>query len=196
MKKIWRNALAVMAMTGFALADTNATMLYDGGVNALLAGKKSFYVSIKDEVTGGCLPKPNQVKQSMEKALKKNGFKIIEKPDAFSNEIYISTLGFKNNAMCAVTLSVDMYFPVIVTVPDAESVPSGNKTYVNYQYELGSYIANYRRSQMQKQLNKIARLYADKIYMRISKAKDDIYPKFPSMDSKNRKSLDKFKKKQ
>ena len=47
-------------------AETNASMLYDGDVNALLVDKDTFYVKVVDEVTGGCLPKPDQLKQSME----------------------------------------------------------------------------------------------------------------------------------
>jgi len=170
-------------------AETNATMLYDGGPNALLVDKTTFYVNVNDEVTGGCLPKPDQLKRSMVSSLKKNGFSIAEdNKNPFIPEVQVTALGFRINGMCVVDLSVNIYFPVIVQVPHAENVPSGNKTYVNYNYYIGRHIFNYRRSQMQNQLNKTVRSYGDKIYMRVSRAKDNIFKLFPSIEASLKES--------
>lgn len=188
MKKV----LLSILLLGFTVnlnAETNATFLYDGGENALLVDKKIFYVSVTDEVTGGCLPKPAKLKATMEKALKKHGFEISkDRKNPFIPEINIATLGFRINGMCAVEMSVDMYFPIQALIPMAANVPGGNKTYVTYTYDVGRYIGNYRRKQMQKKLQKISEKFADRIYMRISKAKDDIYLKFPSVEEEVKKN--------
>ena len=181
-------AIILPALTIALNAETNATMLYDGGPNALLVDKNTFYVTVKDEVTGGCLPKPNQLKLKMERSLKNNGFEIVENgKNPFIPEVHISTLGFKINSMCVVDLTVNILFPIIVKVPNASNVPSGNQTYVTYNYDIGRYIANYRRPQMQGQLNKIVQGFGDKIYMKIAKSKDDIFVKFPSIQEEIKK---------
>ncbi len=183
--KYFLSVLVLLGMTGLSAEEANVNFLYDGAFNALLVDKNTFYVSVTDEVTGGCLPKPAQLKTAMEKALKNNGFQIAkDRKNPFIPEVNISTLGFRINGMCAVEMNVNMYFPVQVVVPKASEVPTGNKTYVTYTYGVGAYIANYRRSQMQKQLNKISRKFSDRIYMHIAKAKDDIFPKFPSIERK------------
>ena len=183
--KYFLSVLVLLGMTGVSAEDTQVNFLYDGSANALLVDKNTFFVSVTDEVTGGCLPKPAQLKETMEKALKNHGFKIAkDRENPFTPEVNISTLGFRVNGMCAVEMNVNMYFPVQVVVPKASDVPTGNKTYATYTYSIGAYIANYRRSQMQKQLNKISRKFSDRIYMYISKAKDDIFPKFPSIERK------------
>ena len=183
MKKILWTLL--LGTSIFLNAETNTTMLYNGGVNALFVDMKTFYVSIDDEVTGGCLKNPAKVKLEMEKALIKKGFKIVDNnKNPFIPEIRISALGFKLNAMCVVDLSSTLSFYLIAEVPHANDVPSGNRAYIRYNYDMGRSIFNYRRHQIQGQLNKVARNHADKIYMKISRAKDKIFVDFPSMKSR------------
>ena len=180
-KSVW---VWLLAGSIFVQAETvGASMLINGGLNALLVDKKMFYVSVSDEVTGGCMPKPKQLKTEMEKSLRGNGFTIAEKNSPLTPEVHLSALGFRINGMCVVDLTVNMYFPIKVEVPHAQNVPSGNLTYTGYDYSIGRHIFNYRRSQMQKKLNKTVRYYGDKIYMSISKAKDDIFKKFPEMEA-------------
>ena len=177
-KLLWSAALGAAVMLN---AETNATMLFDGNDNALLVDKKKFYVKVIDEVTGGCLPKPEQLKRSMEQALRKNGFEVVDKADFVTPEVYISTLGFRSNRMCVVDFSVSILFPIVAEVPNAKSVPSGNRTIITYSYDLGRHIFHYQKYRMQKTLNKYVKTYGDKIYMQIAKAKDDIFTKFPQM---------------
>jgi hypothetical protein len=173
----------------FLNAETNTSMLYDGGENALLVDMKTFYVSINDEVTGGCLAKPAKVKLAMEKALIKKGFKIVDNnKNPFIPEIRISALGFKLNSMCVVDLTSTLSFYLIAEVPYANDVPSGNRTYVRYNYNIGRSIFNYKRHQIQGQLNRVARNQADKIYIKVSRAKDKIFVNFPSMKDKVEKN--------
>lgn len=180
-----RTLLALLlGTTALLQAETaGASMLFNGGLNALLVDKKLFYVSVTDEVTGGCLPKPQQLKSAMEKSLKNNGFVIAEKNSPQTPEVHLSALGFRINGMCVVDLTVNMFFPIKVEVPNAQNVPSGNMTYTGYDYSVGRHIFNYRRNQMQRKLNKTVGYYGDKIYMSISKAKDDIFKKFPEMEA-------------
>ena len=183
-KLIW---ILLIGSTLSLHAERNATMLFDGGLNTLLVDQKSFYVSVTDEVTGGCLPKPDQLKSSMESSLKNNGFEVLKKNSSQTTEVHISTLGFRINGMCVVDFTVNIYFPILIHVPHADKVPSGNKTYTGYNYSVGRHIFNYRRNQMQKKLNKTVKSYGDKIYMSIAKAKDDIFTKFPSIEEEIKK---------
>ena len=184
MKKL---LLATMIIGINVQAETNSTLLFDGGINALLVDKKSFYVTVSDQVTGGCLPKPNQLKKKMELALKNNGFKVLDKSEPMSSEIYITALGFRKNSMCSVALDVDMWFPVVVNVPNSSKVQEGHETYVNYSYNIGYHILHYKPSQIQSQLNKTVKKHGDTIYLKISKAKDDIFAKFPSIQEEIKK---------
>jgi len=125
----------------------------------------------------------------MEKALKKHGFKIVDNlKNPFIPEVKISTLGFKINGMCVVEMSMDIYFPIQAMVPSAVNVPGGNKTYVTYTYDVGSYIGNFRRRQMQSKLQQIAKKFSDRIYMKVSKSKDKIFTDFPSIQEKIKKN--------
>ena len=186
MKKILWTILLSYTMT--LTAESNPSLLFDGNLNALLIDKKAFYVSVSDEVTGGCLPKPNQLKTSMESTLRNNGFEILEKNSPQTTQIHLSALGFKINGMCVVDLTVNMFFPIKAEVPYAGNVPGGAMTYLGYDYSVGRHIFNYRRNKMQKKLNQTVKYYGDQIYMKISKAKDNIFKKFPSIEQEMKKN--------
>ncbi|MGB6103282.1 MAG: hypothetical protein WBF88_05470 [Pusillimonas sp.] len=117
-----RQAIALIvllaACAGLALAQS-PNDLVDGGTNALLATKQAFSISVNDEVTGGCLPRPNHLKDALEVSLRKNGFEIASDVP-FGNEIVINALGYgygANESLCAVTASVRLDFLVLVGVP-------------------------------------------------------------------------------
>ncbi len=188
---LWTILLGCAAMLH---AETNATMLYDGDINALLVDKDTFYVKVVDEVTGGCLPKPEQLKQSMVSSLRNNGLKVVDKAGYYVPEVYISTLGFRINGRCVVDYTVTLRFPIVAEVPNAKNVPSGNRTIIMYSYNVGRQIFNYPRRSMQKTLNKYVKQYGDKVYMNIAKSKDKIYAKFPSMEEEIKKKQQKHKK--
>ena len=183
-KIIWAILLGCTVMLH---AETNASMFYDGDVEALLVDKDTFYVKVVDEVTGGCLPKPDQLKRSMESSLKNNGIKVLDKGNYMTPTVYISTLGFRINGMCVVDFTVSLLFPIVAEVPTAKNVPSGNRTIVRYSYDVGRHLFNYQRRRMQKTLNKYVKQYGDKIYMKIAKSKDKIYAKFPSVEAEVKK---------
>jgi len=168
-------------------AESTANMFFDGGASALLVDKNTFYVEVSDEVTGGCLPKPDQLKKSMEDSLRSHGLKVIDKAEFMTPKVYISTLGFRINRMCVVDFTVNLSFPIVSEVPNATNVPSGNRTLIIYNYDVGRHIFNYPKRKMQRTLNKYVKEYGDKIYMRIAKSKDKIYVKFPSIEEEVKK---------
>ena len=185
---LWTILLGCAAMLH---AETNASMLYDGDINALLVDKNTFYVKVVDEVTGGCLPKPEQLKQSMEASLRNNGLKVVDKADFMTPKVHISTLGFRINGMCVVDFTVNLLFPIVAEVPNAKNVPSGNRTIIMYSYDVGRHLFNYPKRRMQKTLNKYVKQYGDKIYMRVAQSKDKIYAKFPSIEEEIKKKQQK-----
>ena len=191
MKKLLLTLL--VCSTVLLQAEKPVNMFYDGDVNALLVDKDTFYVNVVDEVTGGCLPKPEQLKRSMESSLRNNGFKIVKKASYYVPEIYISTLGFRINGRCVVDFTVSLKFPIVVEVPNAKNVSSGNRTLITHNYSVGRHIFNYPKRSMQKTLNKYVKKYGDKVYMRIAKSKDKIYTKFPSMKEEIKKKKEKEK---
>jgi hypothetical protein len=170
---------------------TKISMFYDGDVDVLLVDKDTFYVKVVDEVTGGCLPKPAQLKKAMEASLKNNGFKIVDKGGYYIPEVYISTLGFKINGRCVVDFTVNLRFPIVAEVQNAKNVPSGNRTLIRYNYIVGRQIFNYPRHRMQKTLNKYVKQYGDKVYMSIAKAKVKVFVKFPSIEEELKKKAQK-----
>ena len=174
-------------------AEKPADMLYDGDTSALLVDKDTFFVDVTDEVKGGCLPKPKQLKVSMESALKKHGFTVAKKNNYMTPKIRISTLGFRINGMCVVDFTVTIAFPIIAEVPNAQNVPSGNRTLVYYNYYVGRHLFNYKRRRMQKTLNKYVKKYGDDIYMSIAKSKDKMFTKFPSIKEEIKKKKEKEK---
>jgi len=179
-------------MTVTLNAETSSNMLYDGGTNAMLVDKDTFYVKVVDEVTGGCLPKPDQLKTSMEASLRNNGFKVVDNDKDFMiTEVHISTLGFRINGMCVVDFTVNLLFPIVAEVSNAKNVPSGNRTLIMYNYDVGRHLFNYPKRKMQKTLNKYVKKYGDKIYMSVAKSKDKIFTKFPSVEEEIKKKKQK-----
>lgn len=173
--------LAIFVFQSLQADDTNATLLFDGGINALLVDKKAFTVTVSDEVTGGCLPKIEKIKETMELSLKKNGFEIVADPSALTPEIRIIALGFMNNGSCSVTLLTHLNFYIAVKVPAAANLPRGNETILNYSHPIEMQIVNSPRSRMQAMLVEATKENANKVYMAISRAKDIIFEKFPQI---------------
>ena len=190
MKKLL--GLLLICSTVFVHAEKKpVNMFYDGDTSALLVDKDTFFVDVTDEVKGGCLPKPKQLKVSMESALKKHGFKVAKKNSYMTPKVRISTLGFRINGMCVVDFTVTISFPIVAEVPNAQNVPSGNRTLLYYNYYVGRHLFNYNRRRMQKTLNKYVKKYGDDIYMSIAKSKDNIYTKFPSIEEELKKKKEK-----
>ena len=178
---LWLVFGVVITLNTLKADDTNATLLFDGGINALLVDKKAFTVTASDEVTGGCLPKIGKIKETMEQSLKNNGFEIVDDPSALTPEIRIVALGFMNNGSCSVTLLTNLNFYIAAKVPAAANLPGANETILNYSYPIEMQIVNSPRSRMQAMLIEATKENANKVYMAISRAKDIIFEKFPQI---------------
>ena len=172
----------VVALCGRSIADDAPSLIVEGGTKSLLVSKDEFSIQVSDQVTGGCLPFPNKLKDKMEISLRKNGFDIAKKANFFTNNIYITALGFKiSESSCAVHLSAELIFPVVANVPFAEDEPKGSKTLVPFIYKIGDVILAGERYSMQDRLSKTVTEFADKLYLDISRSKDDVFKKFPSI---------------
>ncbi len=168
----------------FAIEDKiedKSDFFWKGGMKSLIATKNTFSITISDQVTGGCLPRPSELKNKMEISLRRNGFKIVDYEKNPMNNIYITAIGYKiTDSSCAVHLSTELSMATAVNVPYAEKNNELTVTYVNYS--LGSNILTGDRYSMQKRLEKIVSESADSLYLNVSRAKDYIFEKFPAIE--------------
>ncbi len=163
-------------------AEDEMRFLVGGGINSLLATKNSFAIKVDDQVTGGCLPNPRQLKDELEISLRKNGFNIEKESDSFSNTILISALGYKmGKYKCVVYISANITFPIIVKVPFSNKVLFGGETFVPFRHQILSGLLTGEVYSIQKRLSKQMKEVADKVYLEISRAKDKIFSRFPSI---------------
>jgi len=170
-------------------AEDKTTLLFEGGVASLLATKNTFTIAVSDQVTGGCLQNPGMLKDKMEISLRKNGFHIKKEPDLSSNNIIITALGFKfGETSCAVHLSVNLIYNALVAVPYVTKAEYGYYTFAIYSYPVGSNLFTGDRYSMQGRLSKQVVEYADKLYLDISRARDETFKKFPSIKDEFEKS--------
>lgn len=156
-------------------------LLLDGGLAAHLSTKNNFAIQVDDEVTGGCLPNPNTLKDKLEIGLRRNGFSINEN-NPLVPTIYISALGYKTSTTdsCAVVLTYLINFYVVTYVPYADNDPPGT-TLTLYQYPAYQELLTGPRSQMQSRLEAVSLTAADNIYLDISRSRDEIFKKFPNI---------------
>ncbi|AUZ83801.1 hypothetical protein [Methylophaga nitratireducenticrescens] len=182
MKKLITVFVLLFSFNEIAIAEDGPELLFEGGINSLLATRDAFSITVSDQVTDGCLPNPGQLKDKMEIALRKNGFGIEKGTAFFTDKILITALGYKiSDSACVIHLSVDLIFPTNISVPLAIIGPEGDSTFVPYTYQIGDNLLKSIRSSMQGHLNKQVTEYADKLYLDISRARDDIFTKFPSL---------------
>jgi len=176
MKIITIAGMILLLLCSFAIAENKPSLLYEGGIDSLIVNRNKFYIKLTDEVTGGCLPYPNKLKDKMEISLRKNGFQIEKNNNVLSNSINISIIGYKTSEnSCAVHISVNLIFFVLMTVPNAE----GKETIAPFTLNIGSHLLTGFKNNMQSRLEKYIIEYADQLYLEISRAKDKISEKFP-----------------
>jgi hypothetical protein len=181
--------LALIGVFQSASAEEAPSLLFEGGTKALLVSMSEFAIVVSDQVTDGCLPSPTKLKDKMEIALRKNGFDIKKEAGYFTNDIGITALGYKiGESSCAVHLSVELLFQAVVNVPFSKNVQSGQETFAPFFYKVGSRMLTGPRYGMQARLEKQVTEYADELYLAISRAKDDVFSKFPTIKADIEKS--------
>lgn len=181
MKRVISAFIVLFSLNGTATAENDPILWIDGGVKSLLVSRGNFSIDVSNQVNSDCLPNPKKLRDKMEIYLRKNGFNVANKPDFFTDDILITVLGYKiTEKSCVVYLSVELVFYVITRVPFAgDQTARGNETLVPFVYKIGSVIFTGDRYSMQSRLEKQIKESADKLYLDISRAKDDIFKKFP-----------------
>jgi hypothetical protein len=187
MKQVVWSAVVLLFAGSASVADevkkSDANLLFEGGTDAILATKNNFRIIYTDEVTGGCLPKPQRLRDKMELQLRRNGIGFNPDGSEFDDTIILSALGFRAGSnYCAVSLTVKMKTWVAVRVPYSKDVPSGEMTYIPYVHTMGHYLLTGRRGSMQKRLEKVASELGDQTYLSIARARDRLFPQFPSIE--------------
>lgn len=159
-------------------------LLVQGGLNALLATQQTFSIDVSDEVKDNCLPQPSKLKDEMEISLRKNGFGITKK-NLFSNNITISALGYgTSSGSCAISIQALLSFLINTTVPYAQDMKGDSTTITTYWYGFNGTLLTGSKADMQSRLEKWARNAGDQIYLDISRARDDIFKKFPAIKTR------------
>jgi len=184
---VWAIMVLLLSGTTVSMGDeakkNEPSLLFDGGTDAILATKNNFRIIYTDEVTGGCLPKPKRLKDKMELQLRRNGIGFNPDGSEFDDTIVLSALGFRAGPnYCAVSLTVKLKTWVAVKVPYSKDVPSGQMTYVPYIYTMGHYLLTGKRGSMQRRLEKVAAELGDQTYLNIARARDRLFPQFPTIE--------------
>lgn len=180
MRKIIALAILAIIQCGPACAKS-PNLFVDGGENALLATKGSFSIAVSDQASDGCLPRPNALKDKMEISLRKNGFEI-QSEALFKNEISITVLGYETSSKtCAISLAALLEFPIVASVPHAREVAGGDTTILYYQFPIGNALLTGPKTDMQERAEKMIAEYGDRLFLRISRARDEIFKKFPAI---------------
>jgi len=165
-----------------ALAEDGASLLFEGGMESLIALRDNFFISYSDQVSDGCLPQPSKLKDKMELALRQNGFSISAEKSFFPNEISITTLGFgTNNYSCAVHVEAVLKFYASIAVPYAQEMEEGSSTFAPVTYKFGSTMLTGRKNGMQGRIEETVKEFGDNLYLQISRSKDEIAGKFPKI---------------
>lgn len=68
------------------------------------------YVSVSDNVKGGCLPQPNALKVEAELILRRSGIKVVDLHAAGRHRLDINTIGFADSKYrCVVSFAFELY---------------------------------------------------------------------------------------
>jgi hypothetical protein len=150
------------------------------GINALLIGKHRLSIVVDDQVTGGCLPYPNKLKDKAELLLRKHGFSI--KTEGIYSEVLINALGGTvGSNYCFTYISVSLRIYMYVLIPYATNEPSGNRILIPHDYLIGSVMLYADKKTMQSRIEKIVKEFADQLYLDISRAEDRIFTNYPAI---------------
>lgn len=179
-------SIFILLLSGKIFASEEPTLLFDGGLNSLLVGRDSFAIVVDDQVSDGCLPQPSALKDRLEIALRKNNFGIQKEVGFFTNDIHVNALGYQigESSSCAVFLEAFLVFQVFATAPFSENEPSGKKTIAPYFFRIGSSLFTGNKQTMQGRLEDEMKSVADAIFLKVSRAEDDIFEKFPAIKDK------------
>lgn len=180
MRKLGPYLMVVLAQQ--AVAEEPSKLLLEGGMPSLIANKYEFLIEYSDQVSGGCLPQPGRLKDQLEISLRQNDFEIAKEEEGLTPKVMITAVGFESDGgQCAVHIAADLVFWNVVKVPFAQDEPSGNETLAPITYEISAGIMTGRKNSMQERLEKWSREAGDNLFLKISRARDHLKEKFPSI---------------
>lgn len=166
----------LLTFTHPVLSEESPNLLFEGGLSSLIFNIDTFSIEVSDQVTDGCLASPTSLSDAMEVSLRQAGFQI-QKDNPFAANIIITALGYKAGGVCFVSYSVDMSTIKLVVVPHSDT----QFALMPYLIDVSHGIVSGGSIHTQSSLEDNARKAGEKIYLLISRAKDDMRNKFPSI---------------
>lgn len=182
MKYLVALALTFIVLPEFVEAEESPSLLFSGGIQSLIWNIDNFYIDYSDQVTDGCLPQPSRMKDSMELVLRQYGFSISSENSPFTNKIFITALGYGlGSGSCLVTVKAKLLFVASVRVPYSMSLEDESHTFITIPYEFGDVVLSGDKSSMQRRIETSIKEFGENIYLDISRSRDEISEKFPSI---------------
>jgi hypothetical protein len=182
----WIVQFLLLLTTNLSIAENKEPSLFWEGEKAIIATMRPFFITVDDQVSGGCLPRPNALKDKVEISLRRNGLKVVREPkvmgieDLDSTSISIEALGFKSGGVCAVFLRVATTKMISAIVPYSSKMDRNN-TLINFEYVISEKLLT--GGNMQARLEKAASEAGDDLFLDIFRARDEIFSKFPLIKS-------------
>lgn len=173
-----------LALLSFWSQAEEASMMLEGGSQALVFDITEVNLEVSDQVKDGCLPRPGSVNASAEAALRRNKFSIIDEDTSFlPPTVRITALGYApSNYMCVVSFSLVITKFIAAKVPhSADLDESLNMTIAPVQYEIYSTVLTGPKNDMQDRLEREAEKAANEFFIKIERSKDYVKSKWPQL---------------
>lgn len=172
------------------------------GINAYLATIDTIYsISVDDQVKNGCLPYPNKLKDAAEIGLRRNGF-ILETDETNAYlpnraHIFIRAVGSKSRSICFANIDVKLGMYRVTEIEwakePADIYGDGQHVYIMVYHSLNNLVLIGPSNYIQSSMEIYAKDTMDDLFLDVSRARDDIFAKFPSIKNRyeHQKALEK-----
>lgn len=164
-------------------ADEERSLMFEGGDNALISALGRFHIQVVDQVKGGCLPQPGALKDSAEVVMRRNGFGISEEQNFFVPEFVINALGYAEGGnRCAVYIEAYVLSARLMAVGHAPE--DDDLTLATHRTHVYGSLLTGPKAGMQARLREASEEAANAVFLRVSRARDDFFSKFPEIGTK------------
>ncbi|MDY6992851.1 MAG: hypothetical protein SVR94_09655 [Pseudomonadota bacterium] len=173
-----------LALLSFWSQAEEASMMLEGGSQALVFDITEVNLEVSDQVKDGCLPRPDSVNASAEAALRRNNFSIVDEGTSFlPPTVRITALGYApGNYMCVVSFSLVITKFIAAKVPHAAELDESLKmTIAPVQYEIYSTVLTGPKKDMQDRVEREAEKAANEFFIKIERSKDYVRLKWPQL---------------
>lgn len=156
------------------------TIFLDAGYAPLIMNRTGYYLNVVDEVSDGCLPQPNRVKDKIEVAMRRNGLDIIDKTP-FS-VFRIHAMGYATSSTsCAVRLEASIKTYLLTSLESSTTKYSTGEFLVPTTFPVDSILLTGSKDGMQERIEEAAQDMSDRLYLDINRARDFVKKEFPEM---------------